>query len=170
MSQFILFIDEVGAEFTKARVTRKEVVAMYEWQAIRFTPVEVRPVEVLEEGGAAKRAAGGFLLLGPVGAAAGVLLGKGPKVLFEFVMSDGSTRKGVVHQRAYPALRKQVAALQTYKPGALRKQLALIMAALFLLPVCIGLGPVGSGVLAALIFGVVALVRRRRRRHAEVIA
>lgn len=170
MTQFILFIDDVGAEFTKARVTRRDVTAIYEWKAIQFVPVEVRPLEVTAEAGAGKRAAGGFLLLGPVGAAAGVLLGKGPKVVFEFVLRDGTTRKGVVHQRHYPALRRQVAAVQTYTPGQLRKQLATVVIVLLLVPLCIGLGLVGSAVLLALIVGVTALVRHLRRSDTEATA
>ncbi|MBW6530536.1 hypothetical protein KZ820_07285 [Sphingomonas sp. RRHST34] len=170
MTQFILFIDDVGAEFTKARVTRRDVTALYEWKAIQFVPVEVRPLEVTAEGGAGKRAAGGFLLLGPVGAAAGVLLGKGPKVVFELVLRDGTTRKGVVHQRQYPVLRRQVAAIQSYKPGQLRKQFATVVAVLLLVPLCIGLGLVGSAVLLALIIGVTAFVRHLRRSDTEVTA
>jgi hypothetical protein len=170
MTQFILFIDDVGAEFTKVRVTRRDVTAFYEWKAIQFVPVEVRPLEVTAEGGAGKRAAGGLLLLGPVGAAAGVLLGKGPKVVFELVLRDGTTHKGVVHQRHYPALRRQVTAIQSCKPGQLRKQLATVLTVLLLLPLCIGLGLVGSAVLLALIIGVTALVRHLRRSDTEVTA
>ncbi|MBB3474272.1 hypothetical protein [Sphingomonas sp. BK345] len=169
MTQFILFIDDVGAEFTKARLTPRDVTALYEWKTIQFVPVEVRPL-VTADAGAGKRAAGGFLLLGPVGAAAGVLLGKGPKVMFEFVLRDGTTRKGVVHQRHYPALRRQVAAIQSYKPGQLRKQLATVLAVLLLVPLCIGLGLVGSVVLLALLVGVMSLVRHLRRSDTEATA
>lgn len=165
--QFILFIDDVGAEFTKARVTRKEVVALHDWTPIRFRPIDVRPVEVIDESGAARRAAGGFLLLGPLGAALGVILGKGPKVLFELVMADGSTRRGVVAQSDYPRLRKGIAAIQGYKPGQLRKSVGSVLALLVLLPVLVGLGPVGSAVLIGLAVAVSTIVRSLRGRKRQ---
>jgi hypothetical protein len=163
MSHFILFIDDVGAEFTKARATRKEVIGVYEWKPIKLVPHDIRPVEVIAESGAAKRAAGGFLLLGPVGAAVGVLLGKGPKVLFELVMADGSTRRGIIDQDGFPALRKKIVAIQTYKPGQLRKQLA----ALLTFVVCIALGPVGWVLLVVIIAVVAGRDRARRRLEAN---
>jgi hypothetical protein len=164
MSQFILFIDKAGAEFTKARTTRKNVRAMYDWKPITLRPVEIVSLEVIVDSGAAQRAAGGFLLLGPLGAAAGVLLGKGPKVLFELILADGERRRGIVQQRDYATLRKKIEAIQTYRPGQLRKQIAVIVGGLALLSVCIGLGPISAIVLIGSIITFTTIRGSRRKR------
>lgn len=114
---FILFLDAVGAEFTQARATRKDVVAATRAGLLRFKPTEITPIEVIGEKGGARRAAGGFILLGPLGAALGVLTSKGSQVLFELAQENGSKRRGVIAQRDYARLCLKVERMQTYQPG-----------------------------------------------------
>lgn len=165
--QFIIFSDDVGAEFTSARTTRKEIVTTDYKKMIRFTPVSIAPVEVIDAKSTAGRAAGGFLLLGPLGAALGVLTAKGPQVLFELVDADGFKRKGVIAQQEYGRLRAAVERMQAYQSGDLAKKLAKIAAfsVLLLLFGAAG-GPVGIAVLVALWFGGGALLKRSKARRA----
>ena len=144
MTQFVLFLDDAGAEFTKARTTRKEIVTLERGKLVRVKPVAIRPLEVIDGKGGAKRAAGGYLLLGPLGAAIGVLTGKGPTVLFEFELPDGSSRKGVIEQESYPELRRDIESMQTYRSGDLSSACLQIGSFLFLLVLfTASIGPAG---------------------------
>lgn len=105
--EFILFFDDAGAEFTKANANRREIRAAVAGQLVRFRPEHIHPLEVIDPKSSAKRAAGGFLLFGVVGAALGVLSAQGPTVLFELRGPDGATRKGLVPQAQYPMLRRR---------------------------------------------------------------
>lgn len=164
--QFIIFLDEVGAEFTSGRTTRKEIVTTDYKRVVRFTPVSISPIEVIDAKSSAGRAAGGFLLLGPLGAALGVLTGKGPQVLFELVEADGTKHRGVIAQQEYGRLRAAVERMQTYQSGDQAKKLGKIavFSVLFLLFGAAG-GPAGIAVLIALWFGGGALLRRSRARR-----
>lgn len=165
MTQFILFLDEAGAEFTHARANRREVLAPGHGKLLRFKPSAIRPLEVMDEKGAGKRAAGGFLLLGPVGAALGVLTGKGPTVLFELDCPDG-LRKGVIRQDHYPALRRAVERMQTYRTGDLRRRLGRWAGfAVLLLVLVAATGPAGLLLAPLAWWGGSALLARLRREQ-----
>lgn len=119
---FVIFLDEVGAEYASAKVTRRGIRPAGLRQRFRpFRPLPIRPLEVQEERGAARRAATGYLLLGAGGAAAGVLMGKGQHVLFELECADGITRKGMVAQKRYPAMRRAVERIRRYREGDERR-------------------------------------------------
>lgn len=163
--QFILFLDQVGAEFTKARVTRKDIVALAHGTLLRLRPLTIKPLQVIEDKGAAKRAAGGFLLLGPIGAA---LCGKGAQVLFELVEHDGTVRKGIIWQDEYKLLRKAVERMKSYKPGETRKNIAALAGFLLLLATFVAAtGPAGFVIAPVLWFGGGALVQRLFGRRAQ---
>lgn len=166
--RFILFLDDVGAEFTKGRTTGKDVVANAHGRLLRFTPDTIRPLEVIDPKSTATRAAGGYLLLGPLGAALGVLTGKGPQVVFELTMPDGSSRKGIVAQSDYPHLRKSVEAMRDYKPGQNAKTFAIL--ATFLLTIAVftaAIGPAGLIVGPLLYIGVAVLLDWSKRPGAS---
>lgn len=119
MTTFVLFLDDVGAEIARARVNRKEA---YSWlpsgNMLKFKPVALRPIEVSAQGSnQVKSAAVGFLLMGPVGAAVGALLGSGPKVQFEIVSDQGRIYKGVCKQADYPKLKRSIEATKGYRSG-----------------------------------------------------
>jgi hypothetical protein len=165
--QFILLLDEVGAEFTKARVTRRDIVAAVHGRLLRFRPLTIRPLEVIEPRDAARRAAGGFVLLGPLGAALGVLTGKGKQVLFELVEPDGTTRTGIVSQDNYRHLRGKIERMQDYKPGETGKFIAAACGFLILLAIFVGAtGPAGFLIAPVLWFGGGALLQRIFGRRA----
>lgn len=157
--QFILFLDEVGAECTKARSTSKDVVASARGKLLRFRPKSITPLEVIEEKGAGRRAAGGFILLGPLGAALGVLTGKGQQVLFELTDHDGTVHKGIIAQSHYLTLRQEIERIQIYKPGKSAQAIAMIAGFLLLLVVCLAAtGPAGLIIAPVLWFGICALL------------
>lgn len=126
----------------------------------------LRPLDVQQETGAAKRAAAGYLLLGAGGAAAGVLMGKGQNVLFEFDCHDGVIRRGVVPQKYYPAMRRAVARIVRYRPGDTRRQLARCAVYLAL---AIGLTVAwgGGGFALGVLVGIGAEITLDRRRLAQ---
>jgi hypothetical protein len=145
VTAFVLFLDGAGAEITNATVTRKEVFALNGGQIVRFKPLHVRPIEVIGPGSnPVKGAAIGFVLLGPVGAAVGALLGTGPKVQFEIECDQGRTYKGVCKQADYPKLRRSIEATKRYKSGDVARSFgwwsALILTMLLFTA---GGGPVG---------------------------
>ncbi len=144
MTQFILYLDPAGAEFTQARANRREVLAAVPGKLLRFKPDKITPMEVVDGKGSAQRAAGGFLLLRPAGAALGVLTGKGPTVVFEMQTSDGAVHRGVIRQTDYPALRLKIEKMRNYKPGDLRRSIARTAEFLLLLSLCVVTsGPAG---------------------------
>ena len=56
MTQFLLLLDDAGAEFIYARSTRKEIVTTGPTGVVRFRPTAIRPIEMLDEkGGCAPR-------------------------------------------------------------------------------------------------------------------
>jgi hypothetical protein len=127
----------------------------------------IRPIEVIEPRDAARRAAGGFVLLGPLGAALAVLTGKGKQVLFELVEPDGTTRKGIVSQDNYRLLRKEIERMQDYKPGEIGKSIAVAAGFLLLLAIFVAAtGPAGFVIAPVLWFGVAALLRKASGRKA----
>ena len=169
MTSFILFLDDAGAEFTHARTNRKQIVAAERNRVLRVKPTAIRPLEVIDAKSSVKRGAGGFLLLGPLGAAIGLLTGKGPTVLFELEMPDDlPPRRGVIEQERYPALRNDIEAMQSYKEGSLAKGCAswsglVGLTALF----TAAIGPAGLIVAPLLWFGtgeILSWAGRRLRR------
>ena len=166
--QFIIFLDDVGAQYVLGRINRREVIFPEFKKVVRLKPIEIRPVEVIQPGDKAGRAAGGFLLLGLTGAALGVLTSKGPKVLFELVMADGSIRRGVVEQSRYGALRRKVEKLQTYRPGDLGRSILGWSAGMIATVICsAALGPLGLVVGPAIVIAVNAFLANRRERLAS---
>jgi hypothetical protein len=164
--QFILFLDEVGAEFTKARTTRKDIVAAVRRRLLRFCPQVIRPVEVIDEKGSARAAAGGFVLLGPLGAALGVLTGKGPQVLFELIEADGTVRRGIIAQTNFADLRREVERMQNYTPGDPGKTFVTALGFLLLLALCVGAtGPAGLVIGPVLWLSADWLIRRLGKRR-----
>lgn len=121
MPEFFLFLDEVGAEHRRARTTRREAYIKSLLKPVYFTPTSIRPLELVDEKGAARRAATGYLLLGAGGAAAGVLMGNGAMVHFEMECADGVTRRGAIRQKMYPAMRVAVERIRRYRPGDERR-------------------------------------------------
>lgn len=163
--QFIIFLDDVGAQYVPGRINRREVIFPEYKKVVRIKPIEIRPLEVIQPGDKAGRAAGGFLLLGVTGAALGVLTSKGPKVLFELVMADGSARRGVIEQSKYGVLRRKVEKLQTYRPGDLGRRILLWAAGLIATVICTAAtGPLGLVIGPGIVIGVSALVDHRRQR------
>jgi hypothetical protein len=142
--QFIIFHDDVGAEFSMARINRREVIFPEGKNVVRLRPSGIRPVEVIQPADKAARAAGGFLLFGAFGAALGVLSSKGPAVRFELQLGDGSTRQGLIEQARYGALRRKIEKLQTYRTGDLRRKIAFwAILALVTMISCAAMGPLG---------------------------
>jgi hypothetical protein len=163
--QFILLLDEVGAEFTQARINRKEMVAAVYGCLVRERPLAIKPVEVIQPSDKAGRAAGGFLLLGPLGAALGVLTGKGPAVRIELQFAE-TVRQGLIAQRDYARFRQKVERMQAYRSGDLGKTIAgWTGTGLLALVLGAAIGPVGLLVAGGIAFTVnLALTRRREKR------
>lgn len=161
--RFFLFLDDVGAEFVWARINRREVIFAERKKVVRLKPTEIRPMEIIQPADKAARAAGGFLLLGPVGAALGVLTSKGPAVRFEFSLPDGSTRQGVIEQSRYGALRQQVEKVQRYRPGDLRRTIGHACVIIFSILICTAaMGPLGLIVGPCLVMAFSTLWNRRK--------
>ena len=107
------------------------------------------------------------MLLGPLGAALGVLTGKGQQVLFELTESDGTRRKGIVAQQHYGKLRLAIERMQTYRTGDLGKNIASIAGFVLLVLVCVAATGAAGLLLAPLAwFGGGAIARRIRGRRA----
>lgn len=122
MPKFVLFLDEVGAEVRNAGTNRRCIHAGAFGSRHNFVPMSIRPLEVAQDSGAAKRAAAGYLVLGAGGAAAGVLMGRGKTVVFEMECADGRVRRGAVSQKKYPGMRRAVERIRRYRPGDTRRQ------------------------------------------------
>lgn len=163
MTQFMMFRDQVGAELYPARTTRKEVVGACGNRVVRFVPVELRPVEVIDRKSVAGRVAGGYLLAGPVGSALGVLTAKGPTVRFEMRAADGTTHIGAIEQDRYPALRRSVEKIALYRPGDGLRTLGMwLLFPVLLLLFLAMFGPVGMLVAVAVQYAIAHLRQRRR--------
>lgn len=165
--QFFIFLDDVGAEVAWARINRREMIYPDGKQFARARPTGIRPLEVIQASSGVRGAAGGYLLLGPVGAALGALMSKGPTVRFEIYMLDGSTRQGVIEQTRFGAFRRKIGNMQNYQSGDVAKSvgywsLVVIAASIF----GAAMGPLGLFVGPGIIWGMKTL-RDRRRKHGE---
>lgn len=166
--QFFLFLDDVGAEFAWARINRREIIFAEGKKVVRLKPTDIRPVEVVQPTDKAGRAAGGFLLLGPVGAALGVLTSKGPAVRFEFTFPDGSTRQGVIEQSRYGAFRRRVEKIQAYRPGDLTRTIGHVCVIILSMIVCsAAMGPLGL-IVGPFLIMVFNTLRNRRKSGSDV--
>ena len=165
--QFFIFLDDVGAEVAWARINRREMIYPDGKRFARVKPTSVSPLEVIQASSGVRGAAGGYLLLGPVGAALGALMSKGPTVRFEIYMPDGSTRQGVIEQARFGAFRRKIENMQAYQSGDLAKSVGYwTLIVITALTFGGAMGPLGLFVGPGIIWGVRTL-RRRRRKHGE---
>lgn len=111
MTAVAVLMDDVGAELGKGEISFHRVTFRRNGQNVVLKLKAIRPVAVDHQmGGTAKGAAWGYLIAGPLGAAAGSLLGSGPKVTFELDTEEGETLRCVVGQTQYPGIKRKVEA------------------------------------------------------------
>ena len=109
IARFAVILDNVGAEVGQGVLGSASISYIAGWKSHSFKPTAIRAVSMEQStDNAIGGAAWGFVLAGPLGAAVGAIVGRGPQVSFEIDTEQGRTLRCVARRDDYLVVKRRV--------------------------------------------------------------